>query len=703
MGAFVPQQSFNGGEIAPQFYDRTDLDLYRSSVKRMDNWFPMPAGGIETRPFLSTVTGYNDFTFGYNIGPTVPGGWEAIDTTSSLIVREVNGGTVWLYFSWLRKTADHTVRSLRVTYGTLERWDPSTHGSAFQAKKDGEQVLIITVDTDTSAFGSSLDETLSRNISTSTVGPAIFVTSRFFEPVRFFATVSGGTVTNNYQPIQFYSELIGTVAVETGSPTVTGTDTIFVAQLAAGNTVKIEGVTYTVSAVASATSLTLNTNYTGLKVAGVRMDKAITNDIAFGTDQHPRLVTFFRSRLFFFTTIEKPTGMWASRSGDPFTIIPGGVHDAAPIEVELLAPGIDSFVWVLSSNQLVLGSSRGEYSIDATDSGPITPTNFSIAQAGSEGGSPVQPILLRTGVIFVSRSGTRLFYSHFDFSRQGIVSRDLGVFAPHLLTDRIDSISYRPPVKGDPAHRVFVLLKDQTLQVLEFDENHGILAWHRFGWDAGQAAYLNHVTSLSSAANTQFMSLTRGNYATIGYFVENRGAFFDQPQWTSDTPQSLTYDLIEKLPNLNATQTTNTTLFKNHPSVAVFSTYEGPLGYVYVHGDGTFTLPQAVSQGELYIGIAYRSECTLLSPVASTPQGPLVSRIRRKIRIRIHYHNTAQLTINAIPELGSVPAAFTSTLRDGIIEQRHIGWPTNVEDNDTIVAPGTYIASILSLTREIGF
>lgn len=700
MGTFIAQQSFNGGEIAPQFYDRTDLELYLSSVRKLENWFPLPAGGIDTRPFLHTVTPYGDFTPQFDIAPFVDPGFQTITLTPALFVREVNGGTIWVYFAWQQKIADPSFRRLRMSHGTLERWNNETHGAAYQCKKDGQQTLL-ELDRDTTIHAANVDEALTRHVSIATVGPAMFVSSQFFSPFRVFAT--GEPVVSVFEIMQFYQELIGTVAVTSSSAAVVGTDTLFVAQLSVGDIVTIQGRSHTIASITDATHLTLTAVYTGLTISAVRMDSAITTDVAFGVGEFPRLTTFFRSRLLFFSTFSKPTGMWASRPNDPFTIIPGGAHDDAPIQVELLAPGLDSFLWALSFTQLVLGGSRGEYTINAPEPGPLTPTNFSIAKVSSEGGSPVEPVLLRTGVIFSSRSGTRLFYSHFDFARQGFVTQDLGIFAPHLLTERIDSLSYRPPIKGDPAHRIFVLLKTQVLKILEFDENYGIQAWHQFTWDAGDMPAINHITSLTSAANTQFMSMVKGDYATIGYFCEDRETFFSQPEWPADAPRGLTYDLIEQLPTLNTNQVTTNELLKGHPRVAVFSTYEGPIGTTSVDAAGNFTIPNPVLLGAYYIGVAYGAECVLLPPVVASPQGPLVSRIRRKIRLRLHYYNTEQLTINGIPELGGVPAAVLNSSKKGILEQRQLGWITNVDDDDRITAPGTYAASVISLTREVGF
>jgi hypothetical protein len=58
------------------------------------------------------------------------------------------------------------------------------------------------------------------------------------------------------------SQLTGMVAVTQNSPTVTGTGTVFTTELAVGDSIKIGTSTFTVSAISSATSITLDANYT---------------------------------------------------------------------------------------------------------------------------------------------------------------------------------------------------------------------------------------------------------------------------------------------------------------------------------------------------------------------------------------------------------------------------------------------------------
>src|SRR5215207_6116058 len=64
------------------------------------------------------------------------------------------------------------------------------------------------------------------------------------------------------------SQLTGTVGVTQNSATVTGTGTAFTTELAVGDSIKIGISTFTVSAIASATSLTLDANYAGTTASG---------------------------------------------------------------------------------------------------------------------------------------------------------------------------------------------------------------------------------------------------------------------------------------------------------------------------------------------------------------------------------------------------------------------------------------------------
>lgn len=67
------------------------------------------------------------------------------------------------------------------------------------------------------------------------------------------------------------SKASGTVAVTNGSPAVTGTQTAFTTDYIAGDTIIIDGASYTILSIATDTALTLTTNYVGATASGLSL------------------------------------------------------------------------------------------------------------------------------------------------------------------------------------------------------------------------------------------------------------------------------------------------------------------------------------------------------------------------------------------------------------------------------------------------
>lgn len=113
------------------------------------------------------------------------------------------------------------------------------------------------------------DSTSNNNLSTSLVGSTgrygCYIGSTAASLGRFvpdhFDTSATGTLT--------CAATAGTVGVTNGSTAVTGAGTAFLSAIAPGNTIQIAGVEYLVSAVPSATSLTLATAYAGATASGL--------------------------------------------------------------------------------------------------------------------------------------------------------------------------------------------------------------------------------------------------------------------------------------------------------------------------------------------------------------------------------------------------------------------------------------------------
>lgn len=77
---------------------------------------------------------------------------------------------------------------------------------------------------------------------------------------------------------RFTQNLTGTVAIAANSNSVTGTNTKFNTELTVGQQIQIDGTTFTVTAIASATSMTLSANVTTAVTAGTVKEDATPTD-----------------------------------------------------------------------------------------------------------------------------------------------------------------------------------------------------------------------------------------------------------------------------------------------------------------------------------------------------------------------------------------------------------------------------------------
>ena len=701
MVQYVATQSFNRGEVAPEFWDRNDVDFYASACRRLDNWFPLPAGGVTTRPPLETL----DWVGASNVLPASAGqaSYELpLPDTAALRVAEVRGAVVWITAAWvLDDESDLMDPDLRpvLAYGRLHR----DESGGWVAERAAPYLGIGQSLPSSTWFGEAYPNgegvpSLAKHISTASVGPAVFVASEYFRPYRVFLDQETGEL--DAERVVFYEEVLGTIEASSGSPDVSGTDTLFDEQLEVGSIVRIEGANYEVQSIAGPESLTLTEDYAGTTVAGVRLGRQIgVSEVPFGgppsggtqVRQHwPSLVTFFKSRLVFFTTIGRPTGMWASKPNDPFTLFPGSVYDDAPIDVDLFAEAVDEFRWAVGASNLLLGSSRGEYAVQTDGDGSMTPTNFAFFRIGSSGSDAVPAIPLEGRVVHVAKGSAQVFANQFDFARQGFVSEDLALLSSHLLTGRVSTMAYRSPRRDDPAGRLFFVLDDAAVRVLTINERQGILAWHRLTMPGGETGGADKVIMASATtSDAAFFMVRRGDYLTLVALGEDRSSELELDfQATFEDTTSKVFDLTDSP-------------FLQDSYVSVWSADLGYLGVYEVSGT-TLDLTSVTDDlgAFIYVGLPYTAECDLLPALVATRAGTLMNRRRRLVRTLISVQETTHLHVNGVPmsaNISPVPGVETYT---GTYEQRQLGWV--IKEDSGFSTPGGFRATVLSLTREVG-
>lgn len=163
--------------------------------------------------------------------------------------------------------------------------------------------------------------------------------------------------------------------------------------------------------------------------------------------------------------------------------------DSAPIIRTIGVGPVDSINFLLGVQRLIIGTESQELTARSTTLDEIlTPTNFNVKTASTQGSSPINAVAVDTRGIFVQRGGFRVYLlefaslTSFDYS-----TGDLTTLVPKIGEPGIVRIA----VQTQPDTRIHFLRADGTVAVLIFNPAEEIKAWVEI--ETGDADWINGV------------------------------------------------------------------------------------------------------------------------------------------------------------------------------------------------------------------
>lgn len=676
MTTYSHTTGFTRGEVEASLYDRYDVDFYQSANKFMDNWFPDVTGSADRRPAFKSldVSGVP-----LKILPRTADMPSTVDDTEFVLRTFLFRGREFLLV--FKQIRDSGWRTVTLTCYRLDNGAPVVQFTdeylVYYSEESGDLETELTPTLPPDSFDGNAPQewaaNLTENVCMAQVGPAVFITSPLFPPYRVFVQ-SDNTVA--IERIVFFQELLGEVEIASDTGAWAGTDTLFEDQLAVADKFSFKGTEYTVATLTSQTALTATPDYTGISVAGERIGIKTT---LFDTDW-PRLCTFHKGRLFLFSSRTSPVGMWASKSGAPFTIIAGSTYDDSPINVELLTAGAESFLWVESGDRLILGGEQAEYLLDSLPDQPITPTSFSFYRVSNNGGTSLPPFGTDASTVFVNRGRTQVQAVRFDDASRGYIGQDISLLAPHLLFDQIRDIIFRPGTKNDRAPRIFVLTDPREMRTCTIAEDQNVIAWSRISLADGYS-----VQAIGASPDDVYAIV---KCPTDDVFVLSKMAFEETAFYVMDFAES--YTATAGVVSLDA--------IHHNSTVAVL---DGTRFVGFFDTTTTLDINEAFN-GTLIVGITFASRLDLLPVIMpETQRGATLNRKHRLVRVLVSVEEAYQISVNGEPLFGTMVTNTTTGFprREGTYERRFLGWS---ERPETIIeVTSIYRAKLRSVSREV--
>lgn len=200
----------------------------------------------------------------------------------------------------------------------------------------------------------------------------------------------------------------------------------------------------------------------------------ITNwrESAFSTRRGwPRSITFHQDRLVYGGSRDYPSGVWLSQVSQHNNFDVGTGLDDQAIFITLLSQQRQQICTVVSSDNLQILTSVGEWAISSK---PLTPSVVDIKQhtsVGSISSRYLPPQKIEGATVFISSNGRDI--RELDLNELGdkYNATDLCSMAKHLMNNPTD-IAY-----NDQTHQLFVVRSDGQMAVLNKNSGVGISAW----------------------------------------------------------------------------------------------------------------------------------------------------------------------------------------------------------------------------------
>lgn len=154
--------------------------------------------------------------------------------------------------------------------------------------------------------------------------------------------------------------------------------------------------------------------------------------------------------------------------------------DSGPISRTVGSGPVDTINWILSLQRMILGAQGAEFSCKSSSlDEPLTPTNFNIKAASTQGSAAVEAVKIDKRGVYVQRGGTRVMEISFDPQDYEYGSVDLTLLIPEIGQPSIT----RMDVQRQPDTRIHCVRSDGTVAIGIIDRVENVLCWLEYETD----------------------------------------------------------------------------------------------------------------------------------------------------------------------------------------------------------------------------
>jgi hypothetical protein len=360
-------------------------------------------------------------------------------------------------------------------------------------------------------------------------------------------------------------------------------------------------------------------------------------------------IGLFEQRLCLMGTTNLPQNFWASLAGFPLQFVPGS-NDDDPIDFTLADYGLNAARWIASVQQnLFSGTTKGEWN----HSGNMTPSAPNIRNMTHEGSALVQPVAASESLLFLQKSGLRLYEIAQSTAAAGVFTvNEASWHAEHITAGGITQMAYQ----NDPTRTCWMIRADGSLIGFTYEKAHAVEAFHK------------HTTGAS------------GSFESVAVIPKSSGDCTTQDEvWVivTRTVNSATVRYVEFMcEDLN----TDSAVEYDGSAITTLTGLDHLEGEaVTVKADGAVIPDKTVASGAIALGASYETveaglsyehhiETLEIAPLLS--RGSSMGQLRRTYQVILRVRDSLGGTVqdediiyrDAEDPMDSAPPAFTGDI-----------------------------------------
>jgi hypothetical protein len=595
MGDFrTHNRSFGGGEMTPEFFGMIADPKFQTGLAKCRNFLVKPHGPVENRPgteFVREVKNSNNLTrtipFVYGFGQSL-----VIEFSVGVFRFHAEGATILSGGSPYEVAHTYTVDELfEVTYA-----------------QSGDIVKL--------AHRNHPRRELRRTSATSWSLVALTVGPELAAP-----TGTGGSATPGTTPGTPYNTDYVVTAV-----TIEGDESLQSATVTISNNLYDDGAYNTITWSARTGAERYNVykkqnglfGYIGQTTALTFRDENIAPDLGTtppldiqlfdAADDYPGAVAYQDQRAVWAGTNNEPQNVWMTQAGseDNFNYsIPA--KDADSIQFKIASRENNAILHLVPMADLIACTPAALWRISGGSSDVITPTSLLAREQTFVGSAQVKPIKVGNNLIYVASRGGHLREFGFDGDRNGYISGDVSIRAPHLFdTSTIRSMT----LQQAPYPVIWAVTTSGLLIGLTYIPEQQIAAFH---WHDTQGYFEDATTIYEQGRDVTYVVVRRVINGVTKRFIERFAdrAFAEQAdQYFVDCGYTYRGGATNSVSGL-------TWLANQEVSILADGAVVAPQT---VSAGGVLTLPNDIEAQVITVGLGYESDLQSL-PMSIETQG----------------------------------------------------------------------------------